>query len=356
MARAKAAAKSPQSEREVGMVQVSAQDDLALVRRAPWLLDPWQRFLSMQQQGRLPHGLLISGDRGLGTLPLARSICAYLLCADPVTQPGEEAPCGVCAACRLRQAGTHPDILFLAVEASARDIPVEPIRGLIEAFSLTRYGALRVALIEQAERMNRHAVNSLLKLLEEPPSGSLFVLTAERPDLLPSTIRSRTQRLTVATPGRAQLTHWLGQMHQLTESEAELLWFVGGGALVAGQPPSWDWQGVTHALIGLLEGGVAPLDAAKNWQAVDREILARWLLRLWIEIQRVHLGLACEAPQALCPAIERLARARPADYWLKRHATLLAFLQTAAHPLNEELARERLVLDLIDPALPARLA
>jgi DNA polymerase-3 subunit delta' len=256
----------------------------------------------------------------------------------------------------LRRAGTHPDLIILAGDAGARDIPVEAVRGLIESFSLTRYGALRVALIEQAERMNRAAANSLLKLLEEPPAGSLFLLTAERADLLPATIRSRIQRLTVAMPNRTDLIDWICQAHGLSRADAELLWFMGGAALVAGQAPTWDWQGVTRALTELVTGRLSPLAAAKAWQAVDRETLARWLLRVWLTVQRLSMGLSCEAPEALCPALLPLARALSAEEWLKRHPVLLAFLQTSTHPLNEELARERLALDLIDPALPARLA
>lgn len=356
MARSKTTEKKPPLVVVEEAAWPSVQEDLDLIRQAPWLQDPWQRFVSMHAQGRVPHGLMISGDRGLGTLTLARCICAFLLCSQPITRPGEEAPCGECPACRLRRAGTHPDLIILAGDAAARDIPVEVVRGLIESFSLTRHGALRVALIEQAERMNRAAANSLLKLLEEPPAGSLFLLTAERADLLPATIRSRIQRLTVAMPNRTDLIDWICQAHGRSRADAEMLWFMGGAALVDGQAPTWDWQGVTQALTDLVTGRLSPLAAAKVWQGVDRETLARWLLRVWLTVQRLSMGLTCEAPEALCPALLPLARALPAEEWLKRHPILLAFLQTSTHPLNEELARERLALDLIDSALPARLA
>lgn len=332
------------------------QRSLELVRRAPWLLAPWERFIGMHAQGRVPHGLMIVGERGLGSSALARCISAYLLCSQPIRQPGSEAPCEVCPACRLRQAGTHPDLILAAEDLSVRDIPVDVVRALIDAFGLTRYGPVRIALIEQAERMNRAAANSLLKLLEEPPAGSLFLFTAERADLLPMTIRSRVQRLSVPNPDRSALVDWLCTTHALPRADADLLWFMGGRDLVAGQAPDWDWQGVTQSFCDLICGHSSPLAVAKVWQSVDRETLARWLLRVWLAVQGVSLGLPCTAPESLCPAIGRMAAALSAEDWLKRHPILQAFLQTASHPLNEELARERLALDLSDPALPARLA
>jgi DNA polymerase III subunit delta' len=326
------------------------------VAEMPWLRAPWMRFLSMHRQGRLPHGLLVTGASGLGALNLAREMAAYLLCAEPITTPGAERACGECASCRLRLAGTHPDIQLLIRDGANKDISVDDIRTLIESFSLTRYGPLRVALIEQAERMNRSAANGLLKLLEEPPPGSLFLMTAERADLLPSTIRSRIQRLAIPLPHRATLIDWLIQRYGLSMEEAELLWFIGDDQLMDGSPPSWDWQLPTTALVHLMTETDQVLPVVKQWQTMDRDVLARWLMRLWVEVMRVHSGLSTEAPAPLQPLIQRLVDARPKSHWLKVHRVLLEFLQSAKHPLNEELALDRLALDLIAQDLPSRLA
>lgn len=326
------------------------------VAEMPWLKAPWDRFLSMCRQNRLPHGLLITGPSGLGSLVLAREMVAYLLCAEPITTPGGERACGECASCRLRLAGTHPDIQLLVREGANKDISVDDVRALIERFSLTRYGPLRVALIEQAERMNRSAANSLLKLLEEPPSGSLFLMTAERADLLPSTIRSRIQRLAITIPKRAILVDWLIQRYGLSTEDAELLWFIGDEQLMAGSPPSWDWQLPTAAFVRLMTEEDQVLPVVKQWQNVDRDVLAHWLMRIWVEVMRLHTGLPTEAPALIQPHIHRLVRARAKSHWLKVHRVLHEFLQSARHPLNEELALDRLALDLIDPDLPARLA
>jgi DNA polymerase-3 subunit delta' len=310
----------------------------------------------MRQANRLPHGLLITGARGLGLMSLARRIMAYLLCQSPITTPGAEDACQVCPACRLRLAGTHPDILQLLRGGSAPGVSIDDIRALINAFSLTRHGALRIALIEQAERMNRNAANSLLKLLEEPPEGSLFLLTAERADLLPATIRSRVQRLVVTMPSRAVMVRWLCDTQGVTEVDAQMLWFMGEEQLMSGQMPAWDWRAVTQGWVALMAGHSGVLATVKCWQNIPRDTLARWLLRLWVEVMRVQSGLTSEAPSNLAPLIGQLSCHHTRVHWLKCHHVLLEFLQTASHPLNDELALERLALDLIDQSLPARLA
>lgn len=326
------------------------------VNDMPWLEAPWTHFLSMHRQGRLPHGLLITGPSGMGSLLLAREIVAYLLCSHPINTPGAERACQDCPSCRLRLAGTHPDIQQLVREGASQDIGIDDIRLLIDSFSLTRYGPLRVALIEQAERMTRSAANGLLKLLEEPPPGSLFLMTAERADLLPSTIRSRVQRLAINTPPRAVIVDWLIQRYELSTEDAELLWFLGDEQLIAGSPPSWDWQSPTQALVNLMTQRDSVLAVVKQWQTLDREMLACWLLRLWVEVMRVHAGLPTEAPETLNTFVRLLVEARPQSHWLNVHRILLEFLQAARHPLNEELALDRLALDLIDSSLTHRLA
>lgn len=353
---AKSAPRKKKPTADAGAADGAWPKERIQVAQTPWLSAPWAQFLALQQAGRLPHGLLITGARGLGLMSLARRIMAYSLCQSPITTPGAEGACQVCPACRLRLAGTHPDILQLLGSGSASGVSIDDIRALIDAFSLTRYGPLRIALIEQAERMNRNAANSLLKLLEEPPAGSLFLLTAERADLLPATIRSRVQRLVVTMPTRAVMVRWLCDTQGVTEADAQMLWFMGEEQLISGQLPAWDWMAATQAWVALNEGHSGVLATVKCWQNIPRDTLARWLLRLWVEVMRVQSGLASEAPSQLAPLIGQLSRHNTQAHWLKCHPVLLEFLQTASHPLNDELALERLALDLTDPSLPARLA
>jgi len=332
--------------------QAAVIPDDRTVIQAPWLQPVWQRFLAMRAQNRLPHALMVAGDAGLGTWPLARMMALAVLCE----QPRADGPCGDCPACRQAVAGVHPDLHSLTVQDERSLISVDNVRDLIDAFSLTCRGQYRVTLIERAERMNVQAANALLKTLEEPPPGSLMVLTSQRADHLPATIRSRVQRLAVVEPDREAMLSWLVSVHGMDRAEAELAWFGGSKALYMGQVPELDWKTATRALAELLDGQASPLNVAMRWQDLDVTQLSSWLLRLWNEIGRCQAGLPVQAPEILHTAVRRLAGAIDRDRWLRCHRVLLTFARHAGHPLNRSLTLERLAIDLADNDLPAKLA
>ncbi|WP_407276502.1 DNA polymerase III subunit [Halothiobacillus sp. DCM-1] len=324
------------------------------VPTVPWLAPVWQRLMRLQQQDRLPHGLLLLGAPGQGVVELARHFADWLLCLQPIHTPGNERACGVCSACQWRLAGSHPDLLWVKAEAG-KEIGVDDIRGLIDAFAMTRQGALRVALIEQAEQMSRSAANSLLKLLEEPPVGSVFLLTATSAERLPATIRSRVQRFAPSVPSAATRQHWLVEQRGISADEAALLIFLGDSGLLDGQVPDWDWQGIAEAWLMLWQAPEKLPLVVQRWQTVPRPVLAQWLLRLWTASAQLRVGLPSDAPPALLPLLRRLAAQESALDAQKRYRILMAFAQTATHPLNEELALERLALDLIRQDLPEQI-
>jgi DNA polymerase-3 subunit delta' len=155
-------------------------------------LDLLERMLD---HGRLPHALLFQGPEGVGKGTVARSFAAALLCDNPEPQA-----CGACPACRLVDAGAHPD--FLLVERLPRKPPsrelrhyviVDQIRQVSRLASMSpRQGPRRVFVLDPADRMNLEAQNALLKTLEEPPGQAVLILVAARPRLLLPTVRSRT--------------------------------------------------------------------------------------------------------------------------------------------------------------------
>lgn len=147
----------------------------------------------MLRGGRLPHAVLIGGEKGLGRHTLARILAAGAVCA------GEAPPCGECRECRLTGQGTHPDISIIEPDGAA--IKVEQIRVLRQAaFVLPNQAARRVFLIDGADKMNDAAANALLKVLEEPPATAMFILLAERPSALLETILSRCVCFTLSAP------------------------------------------------------------------------------------------------------------------------------------------------------------
>lgn len=141
------------------------------------------------------HAYLISGLRGMGKRTLARLMAQYLLCGSK----GEK-PCGVCPACLRVRDDNHPDALVVEpgkplsseTEAGRKTIPVDDIRVVTETLGRHTFeGGRRVVTIRQADRLTPGAQNALLKTLEEPPEGTVFLLTTDAPETLLPTIVSR---------------------------------------------------------------------------------------------------------------------------------------------------------------------
>lgn len=134
---------------------------------------------------RLPHAIIIEGERGLLRHKLAGIIAAYSVCS------GENRPCGGCRECRLAEKSIHPDITIISPDGAA--IKVDQIRRIRkDTYILPNQAEKRVFVIDEAERMNESAQNALLKVLEEPPEFTEFILiTASASALLP-TITSRS--------------------------------------------------------------------------------------------------------------------------------------------------------------------
>ncbi len=199
---------------------------------------------------RLPHALLIHGVRGVGKLQLAEKIAQLLLCE---TEDTAKKPCGACSGCRWYLAGTHPDFRRLEPEALAKEPPpseepaeetpakrgkpsleirIDQVRGLTDFLNVGSHrGKLRVALVHPAEDMNEVSANGLLKGLEDPPAGAVFLLVSHRPAQLLPTIRSRCVALPVALPPLEVATRWLEG--QGAKDGARWLAYAGGAPLRA---------------------------------------------------------------------------------------------------------------------------
>lgn len=192
-----------------------------------------ERLVRMVAEDRVPHALLFHGPNGCGKLALALALASYLLCSN--RHDGDS--CGSCPQCAMSGKWAHPDLHFSfpvikPKNASAEYKPVsddflnewrdilaggpyfsieqwldrlgtesqQAIMTVKEADNLTHklslrssQGGYKVSVIWLPERMREDTANKLLKLIEEPPSQTVFLLVSEQPDLLLETIRSRTQ-------------------------------------------------------------------------------------------------------------------------------------------------------------------
>ena len=139
----------------------------------------------------LQHAWLLTGPPGSGRSNAAAAFAAALLC--------EKAGCGQCKSCRMVSSGSHPDVSVLATEKVI--ISIEEIRQLVASSHFGgSVGKYQIMIIEDADRMTERSSNVLLKALEEPPAGTIWLLCApSEADMLP-TIRSRVRRVALKQP------------------------------------------------------------------------------------------------------------------------------------------------------------
>jgi DNA polymerase-3 subunit delta' len=142
---------------------------------------------------RISHAYLFYGPQGVGKFKTAVVFAQLLNCANPLNAE----PCGNCLPCRKIASGNHPD--FEVIKPDGASIKIEQMRALQEKVYFKCYeGKFKVIIIDDAHLLTREAANSLLKVLEEPPSETVFILLADDLNKLPVTIQSRCQPLSFA--------------------------------------------------------------------------------------------------------------------------------------------------------------
>jgi DNA polymerase-3 subunit delta' len=140
--------------------------------------------------------------------------------------------------------------------------------------------------------MNTNAANSLLKILEEPPLGNIFILVSHRPAKLPATIRSRCSQIEFKPPPRDDGVEWLQTQKVSVEDAVVLLGLAGGAPLRALE---LDQTGVIdqreQLLIDLeaLRGGADVVACAAHWQKIGAEFSLAWLQRLVADMVKIHM-------------------------------------------------------------------
>jgi DNA polymerase-3 subunit delta' len=348
----------------------------------PWQHELWSQLVGWRE--RLPHALLLHGGRCIGKRHLMKSFAQLLLCESPV----DAAPCSRCAGCQLIAADNHPDLRWLTPAASmpdredleadgddtqadrtetrsnkgakpSREIVIDQVRKTREFLSLSSHrGGRRVVLLFPAEALNAPAANALLKMLEEPPPGVVFLAISDQLDAVLPTILSRCVLLRAPVPSHAQALQWLRSLG-VDLAEAKLA--EAGGAPVgiadeAGLDERQTLDPVLHeALIKLLSRGSA-LTGAQIVSTVPKDIVVAPAIRLlqrwgWDLLAERLAGRVRYYPQhqrqfaTLARAIEP---ARVVDW-----AAALAQTQAVSdHPLNARLVVESALLGYADAMRP----
>ena len=227
-----------------------------------------QQLRQAVREGRIPHAQLFTGIAGIGKLQLALAYAQYLNCPNRTEQDS----CGTCPTCLQFQRLQHPDLHFafpivktadydrcddyvdiwrqiilekhyfdlddwhkaLGVETKQSMIYEKESQEIIRKLSLKPYGnGYKVMIIWQPEKMNPSSANKLLKLLEEPPAQTVFLLVSEHPEQLLATIQSRVQTIRVPRLPVETITDALIQSGIAEDTAADIARIANGSYLAA---------------------------------------------------------------------------------------------------------------------------
>ncbi len=222
------------------------------------------------KDGRVPHARLFRGPEGCGKLPMALAYATALLCHNP--KDGEA--CGECSSCRMAAAWAHPDLHFvfpvfkrkgqsgdavsdqflkewreqlkdslyfdrlswlarIEIENQQAQIGVGESEQILHKLSIVAsQGGRKVMVIWLPELMNISAANKLLKILEEPPTDTVFLLVAEHAEKMLATILSRTQITDFRQLTQTDLEQVLLSRHGLQPEDAAAIAHMSEGSYI----------------------------------------------------------------------------------------------------------------------------
>lgn len=232
-----------------------------LFREITGLSDIKQSLIGTIANNHVAHAQLFHGNEGTANLALALAYATYINCEDKQTDDA----CGRCPSCIKMSKLAHPDVNYLFPTAGGKsvlsenfmpqwrsfvketpygnisdwlekigvkqgNIPAEEARQLIQKLSLKSYeGGYKIVIIWQAEYLHNTTANALLKILEEPPEQTLFLLVVSSIDRLLTTIISRTQRVAVRNFSEAEIIQYLSGYQEFSPERAKQIAFLSEG-------------------------------------------------------------------------------------------------------------------------------
>jgi len=243
--------------------------------------------------GSMTHAWLITGPPGSGRSVAALCFAAALQCTSTGV-PG----CGQCRSCTTAMAGTHADVRRVIPEGLS--IKVDEMRSIVAAAARRpSTGRWQIVVIEDADRLTEGAANALLKVVEEPPPSTVFLLCAPTvdPEDIAVTLRSRCRHVALRTPSAADIARVLVERDGLDEGDARLAASVSGGHVGRARRLATDPEARARraAALGLPRDAVTPSRAYAAVEellaAAEAEVVAVTVARDEAETEELRVAL-----------------------------------------------------------------
>ena len=336
-----------------------------------WQIVGQSRAVSLLQrsleQGVMSHAYLLVGPPHVGKMTLALDLARLVNCQ------GDEPPCGSCDACQKISSGNHADVQVIGLNSIGNsndkprtEIGIDQVREIQHSSSLPPFeGRYKVFIIDGAELMSMEAANCLLKTLEEPSAGVIFILLTANESVLLATVVSRCQRLELRPLAIAQVGVTLSERWGVEPQKVELLARLSHGCLgwaisAAGDDSLLEQRSqkldrlldITSADYGERFDYASQLVALfSQGRSLVQEILDLWL-EWWRDLLLVKLGCG--------DAITNIDRKDllvelAQGYSLAEIRVFISSIQAAAEQLGQN-ANPRLVLEVLMLSIPERRA
>lgn len=281
----------------------------------------------------LPPTLLFAGPPGVGKWAVARAVAQAVNCLEPVRNPNDHLAidaCGACRACDRVARGVHVDVIAIEPDDRA-SIKIDVVRDMLGRTSYRPFeGKQRLVLIREADALETQAQNSLLKSLEEPPPGTIFILTTAVPGALLPTVRSRCMRLRFGRLTSAEVAAALIRDHEHSEREAREAAPLADGSI--GQAIALadsDLTSLRDAALSLLRQTAGRVDTQRRVQAAaalysggkkersreDLAVVLRVMASMLRDVEAINAAAdrTVLANPAILPDLESLAGAFSGD-------------------------------------------
>ncbi|MBL7697219.1 MAG: hypothetical protein JNK79_03645 [Chitinophagaceae bacterium] len=275
--------------------------------------DVKKRLGEMVSQNRLSHALLFTSKEGSGALPLALAFAQYIMCESPV----EGDSCGVCSACKKTSALVHPDVhfsypvipkksgdkpvstdyitewrdfisqmpygnvydwlQFIGAENKQGNITAQECNEIIHKLSLKSFESENKVLVMWMPEYLEKEGNKLLKLIEEPPANTVFIMVAENESLILPTIISRTQQVRVPPLSVGDIEAQLMLKAKTSKEQARQIALISGGnyreAIQTLQNAGEDWLSLLRDWLNAImkSGPVAQVKWIEEMSRYGRE-------------------------------------------------------------------------------------